>query len=1131
MAEGTHQTEGSNDEKLEPSERASPPRSIETNQPIVQDAPSPNNTTKPIAKERKKPHVGSSAPNATKRRSLTLPRRDSIGKEEKTKKRSKNEPSALSKVTDRLRPDQKGKGKSENVAEIDIVVDDVQNKLRDSIVRAMANGDSVALNLIIQLNPGSAEGKYGERQEPLLLLAIRNTPDNHLIAILDIVLTANPKLDVQDISERTPLMSASGRGSMEAVKILLSRGANVDAQDKKKETALYNAVVKGRTKVVKELLKLKKGGANPNIANNRGRTPLHSAASRGYHIILENLLFMDDINVSPKDIQFGYTPLHHACSKDHRDVVKTLLEYGAEVNARSMKNWTPLHIAAKRGNAEIVEELLQAGADANLFTQTLDTPESLVPKNDDKGVIELLKRKHSAKDNATNKGGKDLNISKPNPDQEEVCQEHQGFIWPSVDHDYYRYDTLSVWDMLYSQDPRVKKLRGSKTTRWIHLPANNRTWLEVTNHQVYRWTETPKAHFEANFRQPHDICGNMQQPYYYFLASESDEESGNEDEPNEVPDSASGYTDVSGVEIVYSEDATEGSSSESDPDDSEDESKNAKERRIVKQYTRNEGRPLNEDEQNHVHRMWELKKTYDIHLSRSLDESFYELLPAEDINNLNADQVLSRYIARFRYQVESDPEESDQSYQSTEYGDESEYNEPSGLKKGAKAVWDSIRTRFQVHDDEDLKERSSFQVSDRVCGSETVRERPESPTNSLTPSQLENQGTTNRGRTRRWLSNIVSPFKKRNHGDESSDESAAGESDYESDIGSVPGDDDEDGISKARPRQQLLIVPQLWILKVEITTFPERWDSSNPRVLPKIMLSEVEERNKNAKKNEKEMDVNAVLDRILESCLAFKPYFSAYNEERSYHDAFAAEIAHVSSRVTASYRNYRKSLGKTEESFALAMKEETELLILVDDILSEIAMVKRVHEDQSQVCISMKTEHEQDVIKHNEMRGSHRRPQTSQNDQFNEFQHGHGSFQDNNMTRPLLTRHPDAKLLRQEEDAKRVREAIITLLDLRQRQASTESAINSGQQSKMLFEQSKVLFVFTGATVLFAPLSWVSSLLAVKIENFTPDVWRQGQAIGASFGSLLGTLLLCLAFWRLYDHYYTDTGESKIKRR
>ncbi len=52
---------------------------------------------------------------------------------------------------------------------------------------------------------------------------------------------------------------------------------------------------------------------------------------------------------------------------------------------------------------------------------------------------------------------------------------------------------------------------------------------------------------------------------------------------------------------------------------------------------------------------------------------------------------------------------------------------------------------------------------------------------------------------------------------------------------------------------------------------------------------------------------------------------------------------------------------------------------------------------------------------------------------------------------------------------------IITLLDLRQRQATTENAISSGKQSALLFAQSKVLFVFTAATVIFVSFTkaWV----------------------------------------------------------
>jgi ankyrin repeat protein len=299
-------------------------------------------------------------------------------------------------------------------------------------------------------------------------LVLRNGKAESIPILAKTILEFDPDVNIRDGHDRTPLMSASGRGLPEITELLLRRKATINAQDNQKESALYDAVLKRQLEVAKILLN---NEANPNIANNIGRTPLHAAAWHGWHEMLELLLLMDNIDVNPKDIRSGYTPLHDACNRNHDTVVRTLLDNGADVNARSSKNWTPLHIAAKNGNAVIVKELLQTGADTMLYTQTLDTPESLVPKNDKNGIVDLLKTKDLAGSGTTRKKGKDLNVTKPSPDQENICRQFEGFIWPSVDKTY-RYDALTVWDMLYAKSPKLKKLRGRSAPTWIHLPAN-----------------------------------------------------------------------------------------------------------------------------------------------------------------------------------------------------------------------------------------------------------------------------------------------------------------------------------------------------------------------------------------------------------------------------------------------------------------------------------------------------------------------------------------------------------------------------------------------------------------------------------------------------------------------------------
>lgn len=95
--------------------------------------------------------------------------------------------------------------------------------------------------------------------------------------------------------------------------------------------------------------------------------------------------------VNGRDDQ-GATPLHLACQADLRNVVETLLNAGADVNARIDCGDTALYWMAIQNNVTIAKILLDHGADASLgggFTGTCTT-EGAAEINGSQDVLDLL---------------------------------------------------------------------------------------------------------------------------------------------------------------------------------------------------------------------------------------------------------------------------------------------------------------------------------------------------------------------------------------------------------------------------------------------------------------------------------------------------------------------------------------------------------------------------------------------------------------------------------------------------------------------------------------------------------------------------------------------------------------------
>lgn len=87
----------------------------------------------------------------------------------------------------------------------------------------------------------------------------------------------------------------------------------------------------------------------------------------------------------------GYTPLHVASHFGHVNMVRFLIQNGADVNAINSHGYTPLHQAAQQGHTLIVNLLLEHQASPNVTTNQGQTALSIAQRLGYISVVETLK--------------------------------------------------------------------------------------------------------------------------------------------------------------------------------------------------------------------------------------------------------------------------------------------------------------------------------------------------------------------------------------------------------------------------------------------------------------------------------------------------------------------------------------------------------------------------------------------------------------------------------------------------------------------------------------------------------------------------------------------------------------------
>lgn len=196
-----------------------------------------------------------------------------------------------------------------------------------------------------------------------------------LASILSPILSTLGAAATDGDSGRSLLHWAAATGRTDLLTILLHHGA--DANTRHRQTALHSAVLGGHPHAVRILLA---NGADKEAVSEHGWTPLHIAAITGCSEIAGLLVEYGANMEARSSTLLGKTALHYAGLCGHRRVVELLVQSGADVAAQDEAKMTVAQMAAMVGHQEIVGILLDtdnageliSGEDVGLATSLVE---------------------------------------------------------------------------------------------------------------------------------------------------------------------------------------------------------------------------------------------------------------------------------------------------------------------------------------------------------------------------------------------------------------------------------------------------------------------------------------------------------------------------------------------------------------------------------------------------------------------------------------------------------------------------------------------------------------------------------------------------------------------------------------
>lgn len=183
--------------------------------------------------------------------------------------------------------------------------------------------------------------------------------------VVKLLLKSGAKMDLHTDGEDTPLATAIKAGNLELVEILLDAGSDVNMKVGSFGSPLVAACKEGSLEMAKLLIE---AGVDLSTTNLVGHSALLiTVLYRESQLELFEYLILQGADPFQEDKR-GCNGLLYAARAKKSDFIKSILDYGINVNTTDHNGWSSLHwaVASTEDSTEIVKLLLQSGCDKSL---------------------------------------------------------------------------------------------------------------------------------------------------------------------------------------------------------------------------------------------------------------------------------------------------------------------------------------------------------------------------------------------------------------------------------------------------------------------------------------------------------------------------------------------------------------------------------------------------------------------------------------------------------------------------------------------------------------------------------------------------------------------------------------------